>query len=390
MLSVREEQFDVAIAGAGPAGSSAAIRLAQAGFSVLLVEQKQFPREKLCGEFISPECLTHFDELGVLPSISAGGGAELTETVFYSRNGKHFSIDNKWFGMSARPALGLSRAEMDLCLLRRARDVGVTVLENTSSTGPIFDEERVIGLTMRSKNGREEKVLARMSIDATGRARALARCGETRSKVPLRADLVAFKAHIQGARTGSGTCEIYSYRGGYGGCNQIENGLHNLCFIASASDVKRFGSEPERVMRKVLFTNRRAAEALKETGVAAPWLAVPITHFGRGKLVPAAGLITMGDAAAFMDPFTGSGILLALESAKIASDAVANHLNSDLSAKQFESEYEVAYSAAIDSRLRFSSVMRAFAFTPFVAETLVAALSMSSTVRRRIARATRS
>ena len=49
-------QYDVIIAGAGPAGSSAAIRLAAGGLNVLLVEQKKFPRPKLCGEFISPEC----------------------------------------------------------------------------------------------------------------------------------------------------------------------------------------------------------------------------------------------------------------------------------------------------------------------------------------------
>jgi flavin-dependent dehydrogenase len=59
-------QYDVIITGAGPAGSSAAIRLAQARINVLLVEQKKFPRAKLCGEFMSPECLSHFAELNVL------------------------------------------------------------------------------------------------------------------------------------------------------------------------------------------------------------------------------------------------------------------------------------------------------------------------------------
>ena len=59
--------FDVVIVGAGPAGSSCAIRLALAGLKVLLVEKHKFPREKLCGEFISPECLRHFWELGITP-----------------------------------------------------------------------------------------------------------------------------------------------------------------------------------------------------------------------------------------------------------------------------------------------------------------------------------
>ena len=78
--------FDVAIAGAGPAGASAAIQLALTGARVLLIEEKKFPRAKLCGEFISPECLTHFKRLGVMDQMSAAGGAAVSETVFYSRH----------------------------------------------------------------------------------------------------------------------------------------------------------------------------------------------------------------------------------------------------------------------------------------------------------------
>ena len=79
--------YDVIIAGGGPAGSSAAIHLTMAGARVLLVEQKKFPRAKLCGEFISPECAPHFERLGVAEQMLAAGPARLTETVFYSRKG---------------------------------------------------------------------------------------------------------------------------------------------------------------------------------------------------------------------------------------------------------------------------------------------------------------
>ncbi|HEV7701214.1 MAG TPA: FAD-dependent oxidoreductase, partial [Pyrinomonadaceae bacterium] len=87
-MNTTGQSYDVAIVGAGPAGSSAAIRLANAGRSVLLVEKEQFPREKLCGEFISPECLEHFSELGVLDAMQSAGGVELTETIFYGRGGR--------------------------------------------------------------------------------------------------------------------------------------------------------------------------------------------------------------------------------------------------------------------------------------------------------------
>ncbi|HEV7798443.1 MAG TPA: FAD-dependent monooxygenase, partial [Pyrinomonadaceae bacterium] len=93
--------FDVAIAGAGPAGTSAAIELRLKGARVLLIEEKKFPRPKLCGEFISPECLTHFQRLGVMDQMSAAGGASVTETVFYSRRGNSVAVPSEWFRSGA-------------------------------------------------------------------------------------------------------------------------------------------------------------------------------------------------------------------------------------------------------------------------------------------------
>ena len=79
------DTYDVIIAGGGPAGSSASIHLANSNVRVLLVEQKQFPRAKLCGEFISPECRGHFHRLGIAEKMMSSNPASLTETVFYSR-----------------------------------------------------------------------------------------------------------------------------------------------------------------------------------------------------------------------------------------------------------------------------------------------------------------
>jgi flavin-dependent dehydrogenase len=124
----RDTNYDVAIAGAGPAGTSAAIHLAEQGMKILLAEQKKFPRAKLCGEFISPECINHFERLGVAESIFAAKGATLIETSFYSRRGNKVTVPSHWFG-SDRAAIGLSRAEMDHLLLERAKRIGVTVLQ---------------------------------------------------------------------------------------------------------------------------------------------------------------------------------------------------------------------------------------------------------------------
>src|SRR6476620_7458158 len=74
----------IAIVGAGPAGSSLAIRLALKGCNVSLIEKDTFPRHKLCGEFISPGCFGHFAELGVLDEMTSAGGDSVFETSFYS------------------------------------------------------------------------------------------------------------------------------------------------------------------------------------------------------------------------------------------------------------------------------------------------------------------
>src|SRR6266496_6268238 len=137
------DTFDVIIAGAGPAGSSAAIHLANHDVRVLLVEQKQVPRAKLCGEFISPECLKHFQRLGVNAEMMSGDPAVLTETVFYARSGRRLTVPSKWFGDGA---LGLSRAVMDHSLLERAREAGVEVLENASVTELINEKDHVHGV----------------------------------------------------------------------------------------------------------------------------------------------------------------------------------------------------------------------------------------------------
>src|SRR4026207_2225762 len=128
-----KDQSAVIVAGAGPAGSSVAIHLATRGLNVLLVEQKKFPRPKLCGEFISPECQDHFQKLGVARAIVCSEPASIAGTIFDSRRGHHVTVPSSWFG--PRVALGLSRAVMDDVLLKRAVEVGVTVVENANVIG---------------------------------------------------------------------------------------------------------------------------------------------------------------------------------------------------------------------------------------------------------------
>lgn len=384
--------FDVAIAGAGPAGTSAAIQLALAGARVLLIEEKRFPRAKLCGEFISPECLAHFKRLGVMEQMSAAGGVAVSETVFYSRRGNSVAVPSEWF-MTGTQALGLSRSEMDQQLLQRARSAGVVVLEETHAARLICEREEVRGIRVKTGDATQEYE-AFVTIDATGRTRALARqLDPPRGKQRKHANpLVAFKAHLKNTRVAAGACEIYFYKRGYGGLSRVEDGLSNLCFIVAANDVRRYGSDPELVLREVVLQNSRAAYTLAEATTSSPWLSVSLESFGRRRLVPSKGLLTVGDAAAFIDPFTGSGMLMALESGQVAAETIARGLALLRNGGGFESlanDYREEYRRRFESRLRVSGLLRRAAFFPHLAEAAILFFGASSHLRRKLARATR-
>ena len=384
--------YDVAIAGAGPAGTSAAIQLALGGARVLLIEEKKFPRHKLCGEFISPECLPHFKRLGVMDQMSAAGGASVSETVFYSRRGNSVAVPSEWF-VTGSQALGLSRSEMDHQLLERAKSAGVTVLEEAHASRLICEGEEVRGIRVKRGQATEDYE-ALITIDATGRTRTLARHldsprpNQRKNINPL----VAFKAHLLSARVAPGACEIYFYKGGYGGLSAVEGGVSNLCFIVAANDVRRFNSNPELVLREVVMKNSRAAYTLAEATTSTPWLSVSLESFGRRTLVPAMGLLAVGDAAAFIDPFTGSGMLMALESGQVAAEAIGRNLSELRQGCGFESlasNYQAEYQRRFANRLRVSGLLRRAAFFPNLAEVAILLSGASSTLRRRLARATR-
>ncbi|HVG33025.1 MAG TPA: NAD(P)/FAD-dependent oxidoreductase [Pyrinomonadaceae bacterium] len=394
-MSVSSDSYDVIVVGGGPAGTSAAIHLATQGARVLLAEQKKFPRAKLCGEFISPECLDHFQRLGVMDSMIEAGGARLSETLFYARRGASVNVPSAWFGTQQAVALGLSRAEMDERLLRRASAASVFVLEDARATALLMEGDVVRGVRLKVCGQEVREYNARVTLDATGRARSLARYvkREAHNTTHKRAPLVAFKTHLEGARGNPLHCEIYFYRGGYGGLSSVEGGLSNLCFIVSANDVRARGGDADRVLREVVMTNARASHTLREARPATEWLGVALESFGRHEVVPAKGLLAVGDAASFIDPFTGSGMLMALESGELAAQSVARWLDArgqkPLSFDSLGSDYRALYLKRFNARLRICALLRRAAFVPGLAEAAILACGASTHLRRRLARATR-
>ncbi|MBA2645942.1 MAG: tryptophan 7-halogenase [Pyrinomonadaceae bacterium] len=174
----------------------------------------------------------------------------------------------------------------------------------------------------------------------------------------------------------------------------IEGGLSNLCFIVRARDVQEKGSDAARVMREIVMSNKRAAHALRNARMRSEWLSVALEDFGRRELIPSEGLMAVGDAASFIDPFTGGGMLMALESGQLAAEAILawlpRRVREDSAFAALAANYRAGYEAKFGARLRLCEWLRRAAFAPpLFAEAAARALNVSARVRRHIARATR-
>src|SRR6476659_6096747 len=140
-----ERQADVIIVGAGPGGSTAAAYLAQAGVDVLLLEKTSFPREKVCGDGLTPRAVKSLVEMGI----------DTSEANGFIRNrglriiGGEHTLELDWPDLASYPPYGLVRPRLDFdeLLARAAQKAGARLHEQTTVTGAISENGRVVGVT---------------------------------------------------------------------------------------------------------------------------------------------------------------------------------------------------------------------------------------------------
>jgi len=382
-----KSDLPIVISGAGPAGSSLAIRLREQNLPVVLIERYKFPRQKLCGEFISPECLAHFAELGVRDEMLAAGGDRVFETRFFEPGGRSVNVPTNWFG-AGDFALSLSRARMDEILLDAARRCGADVFEETSVTGLIVESETVRGVRIRRSDGTTAEIRASITVDATGRARVLTKLADKHAgkTSEQRRQFVGFKAHLTGVDLPVGVCEIYAFEGGYAGLSFVEGDEANLCFLARSS-LLGDGGNADAIVDDLRRQNMRARDTLKNAQKVHDWLAVSVPAFGIEKQPAIRGLYTVGDSAAFIDPFTGSGMLMAIESAALLSECISE---TGVENEKLSRLYPARYRERFGRRLRVSGLLRRVAYRTSLGSAAVRLLSLSDRLCHAVARRTRS
>lgn len=343
-------EFDVAIIGGGPAGSSAAIRLRQRGFRVLVIEKDLFPRQKLCGEFLSPEVLHLAGDLGLKSELLDAGPAVLNLVRLHLYGESPLDIPLSSLG------LGLSRAVLDHLLLRHAVRSGAEVLEQTTAESVCRHPSGEFSVVFR-RNGQLNTAVARAVICAAGRWSRWSR--QTRAKdSPRRQAQTAysFKAYYDSGVATVNTLDLYFFTGGYCGLSQVEGGRANVCYLIEKRLLNQNAAARMDPSGILLQQPSLSARLLGGERVSEFLFTGPLV-FGRPR--PVHDFMAMvGDSAGFIDPFCGDGISIALHSGLLAAEALEPLLLGKRSLENALNDYARAYQRAFWRQFRWSGWLR--------------------------------
>ena len=326
------DQADVIIVGAGPAGSTTAYYLAQAGIDVLLLEKSRFPREKVCGDGLTPRGVRALIAMGV--SVSEQDGWIRNKGLRVIGAGRR--LEMAWPELSSYPGYGLvrPRTDFDEILARRAEQAGARLVEGLTVTGPVLDERtgRITGVCARPAGDGDERTYAgRVIVAADGNSSRLSVAMGLRKRDdrPLG---VAVRTYYRTPRSDDDYLESWldlwdgdRLLPGYGWIFGMGDGTSNVG-LGLLNTSAAFGhTDYHALLRQWLkgmpaewgFTEENRTQPIRGAALPMGFNRTP-PYFN--------GLLLAGDAGGMVNPFNGEGIAYAMESGEILARTIAQAL----------------------------------------------------------------
>src|SRR5262245_21230957 len=372
--------WDIAVIGGGVAGSTAAALLARHGLQVILIEKGTLPRQKVCGEFLSPEGADILSRLGVWPQVEAHHPQRIDGfTLTAGRRQTRHRLPS--------PGWGVSRWVLDHLLWEQAVRSGVATRERCTVEQVTGDFQRGFSLTLQQAGLSSTHIQARAVLCAAGRQWQLR--GQHRTpQYRGRSRFVGLKAHFQDVPLDRHV-ELHTIRHGYCGMVEVTGGVTNLCCWIRAEALRRTGGTPDRFLNSALSENshlHRRLQGVEQAGIA--WTTTSYTY-GRIVTPVAAEIWNIGDCAAMVAPLTGDGMGMGLRAAEFAASMMLDVFRQESPWIQATAEYARRWRGEFLPRLRWGRGLEALLLRPRLASLSCLALHCVPALMNQLYRRTR-
>jgi flavin-dependent dehydrogenase len=352
-----ESVYDIAVIGGGPAGSTAALYLTRKGFKTCVIEKRGFPRETLCGEFLSREVVQILEDLQLTKEFQSLRPNPITTFRYCPEDGRTFASDLKF------TAYGLKRGSFDTMLLTEAERAGAALYQQMTVEQVIKIEDGY-AILLTGPEGKTQ-IKSRYVAGAYGKSNPLDKMLH-RNVSERRSHLIGVKFHIHKKYFRSmPDHEIHLYTGQkmYCGANMVNDDTVTLCFLESrsAADVP-----PRTRIRELIKNNPHFGELVSPDFAGMlesfPIYGTPGIYFGPKHQIEN-GIFMIGDAAQVIAPLAGDGIGMAMESAQILSLVMEEAYKKEQSAESLSQIYRDLWNSSFQKRISFAKKIQQILFS---------------------------
>ncbi|MDB5649536.1 MAG: NAD(P)/FAD-dependent oxidoreductase [Hyphomicrobiales bacterium] len=320
------KSYDAIVIGAGPAGGTTSLCLARAGWSVAVVEKAEFPRAKVCGEFMSATNAPLFADLGLADFIDHAAGPQIRRVGLFAREEVLEAAMPRMSGATQFWGRALGRDKLDTLLLERAQAAGAELWQPWSAAE--LRREADVSICTLTRKGESAEIAAPIVIAAHG---SWERGGlPTQIQRAHRAsDLLAFKAHFHGAALAGDLMPLIVFPGGYGGMVTSDSGRVSLTLcirrdtLQRARETSGLTHAADAVIAHVAHACRGVREAIAGAEIEGNWLAAgPINPGIRPRY--SGGVFRVGNSAGEAHPVVAEGLSMAMQSGWLVGSLLVN------------------------------------------------------------------